>query len=419
MIYDTNILNKSISNLELKINPEYAKLVPPLTDSDYSGLKRSIQNEGLHYAITLNKKFEVLDGHHRFKVCQELGIEPKTEVKTFTDELYEKLFVINSNSKRRQLTEFQRLELASLKEPLLKEIARKNMYRGVKLDLDPSEIFHKGRVDEQIGKDVGVSYQTVRKFRIIEAKASESVKEKLRNNKSSISKEYKIIQIQEIKEKLTNEVPIINLPDNCKLYLGDSIQVIKQVPDNSIDLILTDPPYAEKDLPLYEQLGISGQRVLKDGGSLVTFPNYKRLDSLKLIENSGLEYQWQICVKLNGHHNLVPVGGTQIEVCWKSLDWFTKGDKARIPAHISDLIESQPVDKALHEWEQSTIEAEHIIKHLTLEGQTVLDPFMGYATNGLAALKLNRQFIGIEIDPYHYSNAQSRLSKLELEVCQK
>ncbi|MGA8844180.1 MAG: DNA methyltransferase [Nitrososphaeraceae archaeon] len=78
---------------------------------------------------------------------------------------------------------------------------------------------------------------------------------------------------------------------------------------------------------------------------------------------------------------------------------------------IEDLIESQPIDKTMHEWEQSTIEAEHI-KPLTVECQIVLDPFMGYGTNGIAALKLNRKFIGIETDKEHYSRAAQRLSDI-------
>ena len=58
---------------------------------------------------------------------------------------------------------------------------------------------------------------------------------------------------------------------------------------------------------------------------------------------------------------------------------------------IEDLIESQPADKTMHDWEQSTIEAEHIIKPLTVEGQTILDPFMGYGTFGVAALTAQKE----------------------------
>jgi ParB-like chromosome segregation protein Spo0J len=80
MIDRADQLNKSISNLELKINPEYAKLVPALTEQEYNGLKRSIQNHGLHETIKVNKKDEILDGHHRFKICNELGRNPKNNV---------------------------------------------------------------------------------------------------------------------------------------------------------------------------------------------------------------------------------------------------------------------------------------------------------------------------------------------------
>ena len=83
---------------------------------------------------------------------------------------------------------------------------------------------------------------------------------------------------------------------------------------------------------------------------------------------------------------------------------------------VADLIESKPVSKDTHKWEQSTIEAEHMIKPLTVEGNLVLDPFMGSGTTGEAALKLKRRFIGIEVDKEHYSRTKQRLSKLKTEL---
>lgn len=78
---------------------------------------------------------------------------------------------------------------------------------------------------------------------------------------------------------------------------------------------------------------------------------------------------------------------------------------------IHDYIESEPVDKEIHEWQQSTVEAEYIIEHLTVENESVLDPFMGSGTTGLAALKLNRKFVGIEKDKDHFRNANSNISR--------
>jgi DNA modification methylase len=66
----------------------------------------------------------------------------------------------------------------------------------------------------------------------------------------------------------------------------------------------------------------------------------------------------------------------------------------------------------MHEWEQSTIDAEHVISRLTVENQTVLDPMMGSGTTGAAALKLKRKFIGTEIDADKFEIAEARLSKI-------
>ena len=64
-------------------------------------------------------------------------------------------------------------------------------------------------------------------------------------------------------------------------------------------------------------------------------------------------------------------------VHWKPLLWFCKGNKPDMLNDIHDYIESKPVDKELHEWQQSTIEAEYMIKHLTVENETILRPIHG------------------------------------------
>ena len=57
-----------------------------------------------------------------------------------------------------------------------------------------------------------------------------------------------------------------------------------------------------------------------------------------------------------------------------------------------------------------------MIKPLTVEGNIVLDPFMGTGTTGEAALNLKRRFIGIEVDKEHYSRTKQRLSKLKTKL---
>jgi hypothetical protein len=189
-----------------------------------------------------------------------------------------------------------------------------------------------------------------------------------------------------------------------------------EIDDNSIDLIITDPPYNEESIPLYSELAKLAQRVLKPGGSLITIIGHYALFMIgnQITDNSELVYHWQLVLKHNG--NTAKMWKQRVWPKYKPMLWYFKrsanSNGPIMYSDIEDLIESEPPDKTMHDWEQSTIEANHIIKPLTVEGQIVLDPFMGYGTNGIAALELKRKFVGIEIDKEHYSRASQRLRSL-------
>ena len=75
------------------------------------------------------------------------------------------------------------------------------------------------------------------------------------------------------------------------------------------------------------------------------------------------------------------------------------------------MIESKPPDKTLNDWAQSTVESEYLISKLTLENQIVFDPLMGTGTTGIAALKLKRQFFGIEKGMETFEDAKRNITK--------
>ena len=92
---------------QIRISPEYASLVSELLPEEFESLKQSIKKaNGLYVPIIVNQDGIILDGHHRYKACQELGIEPETIVKEFSDKLEEQLFVIDCNLIRRQTKQF-------------------------------------------------------------------------------------------------------------------------------------------------------------------------------------------------------------------------------------------------------------------------------------------------------------------------
>jgi ParB-like chromosome segregation protein Spo0J len=185
--------------MSLRLNPEYEKLLPKMSDEEYAELKASIQAEGQHYAIIANEDLEVLDGHHRFRACTELGIEPDFEVRKFEDKLLEKKFVIEANIRRRHLNNFQLVELAVPLLEIEKALAKKRQVQGGKngrntqLELAPddAEPKFKGKATEVVAKKVGVSTRTFERGKKILEKASEDDKQKLREGKTSITKVYR------------------------------------------------------------------------------------------------------------------------------------------------------------------------------------------------------------------------------------
>jgi ParB-like chromosome segregation protein Spo0J len=102
-----------VSSQVLIVNPEYASLVPQISDSQYKEIKQDIQEHGQHVPIIINQKGEILDGHTRNRICQELEIEPRTMLCSleYEDPLLAKQFIININRNRRQLDAFHRIEL--------------------------------------------------------------------------------------------------------------------------------------------------------------------------------------------------------------------------------------------------------------------------------------------------------------------
>jgi ParB-like chromosome segregation protein Spo0J len=192
-------------NISLRLNPEYQKLLPKMSEEEFAELKASIQEEGQHYPIVVNEDLEILDGHHRYRACTELGIEPDFEVRKFEDKLLEKKFVIEVNLRRRHLNNFQLVELAVPLLEIEKALAKKRQAKGGKngrnqqlgLAPDDAEPKFKAKATELVAKKAGVSTRTFERGKKILEKASEDDKQRLREGKASIAKVYQEIASSE------------------------------------------------------------------------------------------------------------------------------------------------------------------------------------------------------------------------------
>ena len=125
-------MNTAAATPIIKTSQEYASLVPELSAEEYESLKHSIKENGQYVPIFVNSQGVILDGHHRYKACQELAIKANTVTKEFNNRLEETLFVIDCNLTRRQLNNFQRTELALKSKSILEEIAKENSQTNLK-----------------------------------------------------------------------------------------------------------------------------------------------------------------------------------------------------------------------------------------------------------------------------------------------
>ena len=91
------------------------------------------------------------------------------------------------------------------------------------------------------------------------------------------------------------------------------------------------------------------------------------------MNDAGLRYHWIFAVKLKGPYS--KFWGANVTIKWKPMLWFVKGNKPNVVDFVGDLIESSTPEKISHEWEQSIVEAQHIISRLTVENQIVFDRY--------------------------------------------
>lgn len=239
--------------------------------------------------------------------------------------------------------------------------------------------------------------------------------DKLRRGEVKVDEVYKQLENQRRRQELLSNFTNSNvqLPGRIKLLEGDFVERCKDLSSKSVNLIFTDPPYNVESLPLYSELAKVASILLKDGASLITYCGQNlKCQVIQIMESNGLTHWWEIAVIQAGPS--ARMFTKNVIVTWKPLLWFVKGTKLRTSEFIKDSIKSQYPDKTLHNWTQSTVEAEHVISKLTCENDVVLDPMMGIATTGIASLNLKRQFIGIEKDVETFKIAKARLESISI-----
>jgi site-specific DNA-methyltransferase (adenine-specific) len=217
-----------------------------------------------------------------------------------------------------------------------------------------------------------------------------------------LKKERKIIK-NILKESLPNEKKVY-----CKLYNIDIKDYKNKIKKDSIDWIITDPPYPKKYLYLYEILSEMSSYALKETGGLIVMTGQSYIPEILNLLSKHLNYVWTLAYLTPGGQSPY-LWQRKCNTFWKPLFLFSKskykGDS------FGDVIKTSANnnDKNHHYWGQSVEGFDMLIKKFTYPYQVILDPFIGGGTTAIAALKNNRSCIGFDNDESCIKTAKMRI----------
>lgn len=270
-----------------------------------------------------------------------------------------------------------------------------------------------------IAKQANVSQDTIAKAEFISCHADEAIKEKLRKGDTSINAEYRRLKKETSRsEKAERKAAPIAIPDDEKMRLEicDVAEGASHIEPESIDFIITDPPYPEKYLPVFGKLADFAAHALKPGGSLICMSGQSYLPEVfrLLNQNPALRYHWTLAYLTPGGQ-ATQLWERKVNTFWKPLLWFVKGDYSA--DWIGDVVKSAPNDndKNHHHWGQSVSGMRDLLDRFVLPGKTVCDPFLGGGTTAIAARQCNCRFVGFDIDEKCLETTRQRLAELATE----
>ena len=169
---------------------------------------------------------------------------------------------------------------------------------------------------------------------------------------------------------------------------------------DSVDAVITDPPYAEAEIPLYGKLADLAMRVLKPSGwCLAMVGDLYLAKVLRLMTDAGLIDRGYVAMSFNGGPHS-RIGTTKTFQAIKLILMLQKPPTRQPPEWGPNLlkVEVKDYDKSLHDWQQNQPLFEKLVERFTKKNDLVVDPFAGSGTTIRAALSLGRKGWGSDIE---------------------
>jgi len=388
----------------------------------------SVRKQGVLEPLAVKQDGTIISGHRRWRAARAAGMDTvPVQIVSYADDLAEREALIEFN-RQREKTFSQRMAEADHLEAIERERARERMLAGVNQHT-PVEMLPQGtgKTRDKVAAATGIgSGRTYDKAAQVweAAKAGDEVAqravEKLDKGTTTINRAHKNLtrRAQTLKHERDRAD---KAPGTMAIHHVDGLGFLERVPEQSFDLLLTDPPYmtevddvaefARRWVPLaLSRVKPSGRAYIFVGAypdelhaylsvlleqGLFTLDNVLSWTYRNVIGPSpthGYRLNWQACLYLYGP-KAAPLD------CASLVEQFAVHDINAPDGRLGNRH---------HTWQKPDELAERFIRHSTKEGDAVLDPFAGTGTFILAAARLGRHGVGCEIDPEMLCIAEKR-----------
>ena len=212
------------------------------------------------------------------------------------------------------------------------------------------------------------------------------------------------------------------------LLNGDCFELLQDIPDESIDMVLTDPPYGmnfqsghrknkyekimgDSNLDWLDDFVNEIYRVSKPNTAHYVFCSFHHIDKFK----QAIEKKFKVKNILTWVKNNTSMGDLKGDFAPKTefIIFFHKGRRLINGKRDPNVLEFKKTRNELHPTQKPVDMTEYLIGKFSDEGDVILDPFMGSGTTGVACLNTNRSFIGIELDDDYFNIAKERIENHE------
>ena len=406
-----------------------ADVFPMLDAVELAELAKDIMERGVDIPGILLPDGTLLDGRNRRLACEQAGVEMRWEVYTGDAPVAK---VVSRNLRHRNHDAGQRAMLGVELLPMLEaEAALRQSAAGgdnrkalgatwpQALDTAPTPPAPKEqrapRARELAAASIGSSGRSIARAKRVKEKAPELAAQvkagtlQLGTAEKQVKRQESQREEQQAREIVMAPVVVNASGPGWRLLSGDFRDRLMELPAGCVDLIITDPPYPNEFLPLYEDLSKVAEHLLTDDGICLVMTGQIHLDQVMKMMATHLNYGWVYCQPLPGANSRIMA--RQIMQSWKPWLAFTKNKwpSGRIDWH-PDVLEASARSKDQYRWQQDATPAQMLAIELCPEGGTICDPFMGTGAYGAMALKIDRQFIGVEIDAARFNTTKEKFN---------